>query len=128
MQEVALKFGDGATLPFTPCKKGYRPFQKGNQMYACDFHEKARRQRVTKADGKFRKGEVLLDLFWQDASRREKDRLDSLKKCKKKKKKLSSAAAAVSLEASQKMGTKQRIREREFRKKQKNPRALEFTD
>ncbi|CAB9498771.1 expressed unknown protein [Seminavis robusta] len=67
MQAAALRFGDGDTLPFTPCKKGYKPFASTKQiMYACPLHDKERRQRVKKEGGLFRKGEVDLDLvFWK---------------------------------------------------------------
>jgi hypothetical protein len=59
-----MKFGDGATLPFTPCKKGYNPVAGSRPMYACPLHDKQRRRRVTKEGGIFRKGEVDLNSFW----------------------------------------------------------------
>jgi len=68
MQEATVKFGDGTTLPFTPCKKGYRPYHNGKRMYACPLHDKQRQQRVTKDAGCFRNGEVVLDMFWTDTS------------------------------------------------------------
>lgn len=64
MQDAALRFGDGATLPFTPCKKGYQPFAGSKPMYACPLHDKERRKRVQKDSGVFRKGEVDLNMFW----------------------------------------------------------------
>lgn len=65
MQDAAIRFGDGKTLPFTPCKKGYRPFAGSNViMYACPLHDKERRRRVKKEGGKFRKGEFDLNHFW----------------------------------------------------------------
>ena len=60
-----MRFGDGATLPFTPCKKGYKPIIDGKRFYACPLHDKARRKRVQKENGVFRKGEVDLNIFWQ---------------------------------------------------------------
>jgi hypothetical protein len=65
MQAAALRFGDGETLPFTPCKKGYKPIAGSRPMYACPFHDKERRRRVTKDGGIFRKGEVDLNIFWK---------------------------------------------------------------
>jgi hypothetical protein len=64
MQEAAIRFGDGATLPFTPCKKGYIPVAKGRDMFACPLHNDARQKRVAKEGGSFRKGEVDLSEFW----------------------------------------------------------------
>lgn len=65
MQAAALRFGDGETLPFTPCKKGYKPIAGTRSMYACPLHDKERRRRVTKEGGMFRKGEVDLNVFWK---------------------------------------------------------------
>ena len=79
--DAATKFGDGKTLPFTPCKKGYLPFGKvmdhaGNncervvRKYACSFHDEARQKRLQKDGGLscFRNGELNLDIFWQSQS------------------------------------------------------------
>lgn len=79
--DAAEKFGDGKTLPFTPCKKGYVPVAKiidpdicdsSNSFnyqcrYACPLHDKARRQRFHRDGGPlaFRKGEVDLTFFWK---------------------------------------------------------------
>jgi hypothetical protein len=43
-----VKFGNGKTLPYTPCKKGYTPFQMttGERLYACMYHNKARCKRL----------------------------------------------------------------------------------
>jgi hypothetical protein len=57
-------FGDGATLPFTPCKKGYMPVANGRNMFACSLHNESRHKRVAKEGGIFRKGEVDLNDFW----------------------------------------------------------------
>ena len=88
MQDAAWRFGDGATLPFTPCKKGYKPWSTTTnttiapttssssteinnkslpeRMYACPLHDQERRKRVAQEGGKFRQGEVDLErLFWQ---------------------------------------------------------------
>jgi hypothetical protein len=64
MQEAAIVFGDGSTLPFTPCKKGYMPVAKGQKMFACSLHNESRRKRVAKEGGIFRNGEVNLNEFW----------------------------------------------------------------
>ena len=66
MQAAALRFGNGATLPFTHCKKGYKPFAGDEKMYACPLHHKERKRRVEKEG--FRKGEVDLNVFWQRRS------------------------------------------------------------
>ena len=72
MQDVAWKFGDGQTLPFTPCKKGYKPMSNNTskiiQMYACPLHDKERRKRVIKEGNTFRKGEVDLNIFWNSTT------------------------------------------------------------
>lgn len=81
MQEAALKFGDGATLPFTPCKKGYQPFAGSKPMCACPLHDEERRKRVKKEAGVFRKGEVDLNIFWTSSSTEEKS--EEEKKLKK---------------------------------------------
>jgi hypothetical protein len=64
MQEAAIVFGDGATLPFTPCKKGYTPVTNGRNMFACPLHNESRQKRVAKEGGIFRNGEVDLNEFW----------------------------------------------------------------
>jgi hypothetical protein len=64
MQEAAIMFGDGATLPFTPCKKGYIPVANGRNMFACPLHNESRHKRVAKEGGIFRNGEVDLNEFW----------------------------------------------------------------
>ena len=67
IQEAAVRFGDGATLPFTPCKKGYIPvLVNGRHMYACQLHNTSRQRRVTK-EGTFRSGETDLNEFWSRA-------------------------------------------------------------
>lgn len=103
IQEAAVKFGDGQTLPFTPCKKGYIPVltekaSKGRsnnsnykRMYACPLHDEARRKRLQKEGGltEFRKGEVNLTLFWDryestqqtqkiDGNSRKKQKLETM--------------------------------------------------
>jgi len=61
--EAALRFGDGRTLPYTPCKKGYLPVVKGQTRVACPLHEHKRRQRIQKHG--VRAGEVDLRQFWK---------------------------------------------------------------
>jgi hypothetical protein len=75
--DTASKFGDGLTLPFTPCKKGYIPvsttkkstndLSSYKRMYACPLHDNARRMRLQKDGGmtSFRKGEQDLTVFWK---------------------------------------------------------------
>lgn len=62
---AAQRFGDGATLPFTPCKKGFIPVVNGRRMYACFHHDRFRRKRVAKENGVFRDGEADLNELWQ---------------------------------------------------------------
>jgi hypothetical protein len=76
IKEAAVKFGDGETLCFTPCKKGYIPIINGKRMYACPLHHKERRKRVTREGGKFRGSEMDLNTFW------EKDRLSASRETK----------------------------------------------
>ena len=65
MQAVVQNFGDGKTLPFTPCKKGYQPQQQGaTRMYACPKHHVQRKKRVEKEG--WREGEVDLSIFWKN--------------------------------------------------------------
>jgi hypothetical protein len=66
VQRAAQQFGNGKTLPFTPCKKGYIPIHSGTNdiMYACRLHTEARRRRLLAENNKFRPGEVDLNVFW----------------------------------------------------------------
>ncbi|KAG7352458.1 hypothetical protein IV203_008506 [Nitzschia inconspicua] len=65
IQEAAVDFGDGKTLPFTPCKKGYQPFIKGKRMVACLLHNAHREKRLQKEQGRIREGEAdPASLFW----------------------------------------------------------------
>jgi len=75
IKQAALKFGDGKTLPFAPCKRGYLPMRsvgsKGQQeqrkMVACLYHEKFRRKRLARDKGQCRKGEADPNqLFWSE--------------------------------------------------------------
>lgn len=66
---ASAAFGDGTTLPFCPCKRGYVPLVAvGNgkrRMVACSFHEKARRKRLAREGDKLRGGEADPEaLFW----------------------------------------------------------------
>ena len=69
IREASIRFGDGTTLPFTPCKRGYLPFNSaGDRMVACSLHHAKRWKRLVGKDGSltFRKGEVNLnETFWQ---------------------------------------------------------------
>ena len=64
IQNAAIQFGDGETLPFTPCKKGYIPVVDETRMYACPLHTKERQKRVKRENNRFRKGEIDLNTFW----------------------------------------------------------------
>lgn len=71
IQAAADKFGNGQTLPFTPCKRGYIPIVKGERKYACHLHNDLRKARVCISDGgkelqklQFRSGEKDLRDFW----------------------------------------------------------------
>jgi hypothetical protein len=65
IKKAAMDFGDGKSLPFTPCKKGYIPMVNGKRMVACPLHNKARTKRLEKEKGRFRKGEVdLEETYW----------------------------------------------------------------
>jgi hypothetical protein len=64
IKQAAIDFGNGQTLPFTPCKKGFIPMVKGRRVVACPFHNEAREKRLAKERGKFRNGEVDLNIFW----------------------------------------------------------------
>lgn len=64
---AAIRFGDGRTLPFPPCKRYYNPYgvdEMGNRMkmYACRLHHELRKKRVMKEG--WRDGEKRLDDFW----------------------------------------------------------------
>jgi hypothetical protein len=64
IQEAAVRFGDGETLPFTPCKKGFIPIVNGQRMHACPLHNRSRQRRLRKEGFVFRKGEVNQDEYW----------------------------------------------------------------
>lgn len=65
IQEASIRFGNGQTLPFTPCKKGFVPHVAGQRRYACPLHNRARQKRVLAANGRFRPGELNLETLWQ---------------------------------------------------------------
>jgi hypothetical protein len=86
IKKAAVDFGDGGTLPFAPCKRGYVPLVEVRsgakpdaaeispsgykRMVACSFHERARRKRLARDKGKLRGGEVdPNELFWSKAER-----------------------------------------------------------
>ena len=70
MKQAAIDFGNGQTLPFTPCKKGYIPIVGTKRMMACPLHNKAREKRLAKDKFKFRPGEVdLSKMFWSKAEK-----------------------------------------------------------
>jgi hypothetical protein len=59
------RFGDGLTLPFTPCKRGYIPVVGGERMFACHLHDRFRRRRFGRERAAFRAGEVDLAVLWK---------------------------------------------------------------
>ena len=68
---AAVKFGDGRTLCFTPCKRYYNPYSysidRGDgkrrvRMYGCRLHSEARERRVKKEG--WRAGEKRTSDFW----------------------------------------------------------------
>jgi hypothetical protein len=73
IKRASVDFGDGRTLPFTPCKKGYIAVValgggKAVRRVACPLHEKARRRRLASEGGCTRKGEAdPAVLFWSKA-------------------------------------------------------------
>ena len=64
IQDAAERFGNGETLPFTPCKRGYIPMVRGMQKYACHIHNNKRKARVKRNGDQFKNGEMNLSLFW----------------------------------------------------------------
>lgn len=71
IRQTSIDFGNGQTLPFTPCKRGYIPLVNGERMYAGSFHHMARVKRLAKEKGVFRDGEVDLNLFWNPKEKEE---------------------------------------------------------
>jgi hypothetical protein len=65
IHDATVKFGNGKTLPFTPCKKGYVPYCKttGERLYACTYHNKARCKRLLEKKKLLRSGEVNYNSF-----------------------------------------------------------------
>jgi len=59
IRQASVRFGDGTTLPFTPCKTGYQPYGNGVPMLACPRHDAMRKERVRKEGGRFRNGEAV---------------------------------------------------------------------
>jgi len=67
IRNASIRFGDGETLPFRTCKKGYIPVVNGRHMYVCYLHHKQREERVKKEGDSFRRGELdLCATFWKD--------------------------------------------------------------
>jgi len=74
IKQAAIDFGDGKTLPFTPCKKGYIPRNNGQRMVACPLHNQKRQKRLAKEGGKVRKGEANPEeLFWSKETPKEEN-------------------------------------------------------
>ena len=73
IHEAAVKFGDGKTLPFAPCKRYYNPWgsdEDGSKirMYGCRLHSDLREKRV-RSEG-YRAGEKNLEEFWGEVPER----------------------------------------------------------
>mmetsp|Transcript_57302 Transcript_57302/g.170868 ORF Transcript_57302/g.170868 Transcript_57302/m.170868 type:complete len:182 (-) Transcript_57302:224-769(-) len=64
IRDASYRFGNGETLPFPPCKRGYIPLVNGKRMYGCHIHSDDRTKRVRMNGGKFRLGEKPLTDFW----------------------------------------------------------------
>ena len=72
---ASRRFGNGETLPFTPCKRGYIPLvtaaasddssTQPRAMFACHLHDRFRRKRYLREKSTFRPGEVDLSHFWE---------------------------------------------------------------
>jgi hypothetical protein len=78
IKQAGIDFGNGQTLPFTPCKKGYIPVVGTKRMMACRLHNKAREIRFAKDESKFRKGEVDLNNFWKNYADADDDADDNV--------------------------------------------------
>jgi hypothetical protein len=75
---ASRRFGNGETLPFTPCKRGYIPVvgvvasgdasEQPRAMFACHLHDRFRRRRYLTEKSTFRPGEVDLSLFWEQGA------------------------------------------------------------
>ena len=83
IKNASIRFGDGRTLPYPPCKRGYIPIVRGVRMYGCHIHHEARMKRVRKEDGKFRRGEQNLAAYWGSQSEAERLSLDVKVKVRK---------------------------------------------
>jgi len=75
IHEAAVKFGDGKTLPFAPCKRYYNPWGSDGdgsriRMYGCRLHSDLREKRV-RSEG-YRAGEKNLEKFWGEDMQRPK--------------------------------------------------------
>lgn len=106
IKDASRRFGDGKTLPFTPCKKYYNPYclpkdQEGGdcgdssvgedriRMYGCRLHHEMRKRRLAREAGRWRKGEKKLSDFWSDDEGSEKgDEKDGVEFGNGKKRKL----------------------------------------
>ncbi|GKY93188.1 hypothetical protein MPSEU_000286600 [Mayamaea pseudoterrestris] len=76
IRNASVRFGDGRTLAYTPCKRGYLPMINGQPMFACVLHHEQRRKRFVKEGRVFRKGEVDLNMFWESSNVNEADAAD----------------------------------------------------
>mmetsp|Transcript_11159 Transcript_11159/g.23645 ORF Transcript_11159/g.23645 Transcript_11159/m.23645 type:complete len:119 (-) Transcript_11159:320-676(-) len=104
IKQASVDFGDGKTLPFAPCKRGYVPVvteSRGDhgsdsveskkhckRMVACSFHEKSRRKRLAREKDNLRGGEAdPNELFWSKWDSTAAEPKKSVKKEKQKTKK-----------------------------------------
>lgn len=108
IRRTTLLFGNGETLPFSPCKRGYIPLvvvddkagqehgkgrkrkrkeshspnqdqEHGKQPFvACSFHHEKRMARLKKESFLYRKGEMNLNVFWSLQNNNNEDHDDDV--------------------------------------------------
>merc|ERR1719162_57820 len=64
IKDVAVRFGNGKTMPYSPCKRGYIAIVRGEKMYACTLHNESRMKRIRHEGCVFRSGERDLNDLW----------------------------------------------------------------
>ena len=94
IHQAAVPFGDGQTLPFSPCKRGFIPIVDGERKYAYHLHHEERMRRVNKESEMFRPGEMVLSKFWY---RTYSSSHDTVRPCKEEMQKEESIAKKAKL-------------------------------